>query len=90
MLAYYTVSNTTAGFLYVKLCPACIASLALDNASVITGIVGWLLICISNSVLYAILGLFPALIIGFARRNSGRDATLLSVIRNDSPSRKDQ
>jgi hypothetical protein len=50
-LIYYALSHTIAGDLYVKLCPLCIASIALDNATILTAIVAWLLICMSNAVL---------------------------------------
>ena len=68
MLVYYALSRTTAGSLYVKLCPPCITSLALDNANVLKGVAAWLLICASNAVLYAIPGFIISLIICLARR----------------------
>src|SRR5271170_2651518 len=54
MLIYHAVSQTMAGSLDIMLCPACIASMALDNASTSTAIFVWLVICLSNALLYSL------------------------------------
>ena len=68
LLAFYAIAHrmggnpSTAPLLY--LCPSSIAALGLDNASLIVGLMGWLLISASNAVLYAIPGIVIALFIG--------------------------
>jgi len=60
LLLYYAVARQLGGrpsttmLLYV--CPSSIASLGLDNASLLVGLIGWLLIGLSNAVLYSIVG----------------------------------
>ncbi len=39
------------------LCPPSIMSLGLDNASLLVGLFGWLVISVSNAALYALLGI---------------------------------
>ena len=43
--------------LYLLLCPASICALALDNAGVVGGLVGWFFISIVNAALYGAVGL---------------------------------
>jgi hypothetical protein len=47
--------------IFLTLCPASVLSLALDNASVFIGLLGWLLIALINAFLYAV----PGVAIGF-------------------------
>jgi hypothetical protein len=42
---------------YLVLCPFSFASLALDNAGVAGGLVGWFFISITNAALYGVIGL---------------------------------
>jgi hypothetical protein len=46
---------STTPLLY--LCPASILSLGLDRSSLLVGLLGWLLISLSNAVLYSIVGI---------------------------------
>jgi hypothetical protein len=47
----------------VYLCPSSIAALGLDNASLIMRLFGWLLISMSNAVLYAIPGIAVGIVV---------------------------
>jgi hypothetical protein len=69
MLVYYALSHTAAGKFYVELCPTCMTSIALDNAGVLTALLGWLAICTMNALLYAVPGVLLSLAIGLIRRN---------------------
>ncbi|MGB8988462.1 MAG: hypothetical protein WCC37_17830, partial [Candidatus Sulfotelmatobacter sp.] len=59
-VALYAIAHRLGGnpsrkpLLY--LCPSSIVSLGLDNASLLVGLFGWLLISVSNAVLYSIPG----------------------------------
>jgi len=70
-LLYYAIARQlgrdpgTVLLLYV--CPSSIASLGLDNASLLVGLIGWLLIGLSNAILYSIVG---ALVSIFVPRRS--------------------
>lgn len=66
---------STTPLLY--LCPSSIMSLGLDNASLLVGLLGWVLIAFSNAVLYAAVGIPFGIVIGarrsrMARRLQGR------------------
>jgi hypothetical protein len=69
MLISYRLGDTVAGKLFATLCPACMASMALDNANLPAAIFVWLLICVSNAVLYSIPALLFAAIVAFTRRS---------------------
>ena len=43
--------------LFLVLCPPSIGAMALDNAGVLGGIVGWVFISLVNAGLYALVGL---------------------------------
>jgi hypothetical protein len=45
-----------SGLVYLTLCPPSIGSMALDNASLLGALVGWLFIAVENAALYALLG----------------------------------
>jgi hypothetical protein len=49
--------------LYLWLCPTSIMALALDSATPLEGLVGWLLIALSNAVLYSIVGAVVSLFV---------------------------
>jgi hypothetical protein len=57
--AFYLTSHLQMGspILFLILCPSSILSLALDNAGVTGGILGWLLISALNAALYAAVAL---------------------------------
>lgn len=73
LLAFYTIANRMGGnpsttpLLY--LCPSSIMSLGLDNASLLVGLFGWLLISASNAVLYSILGIIASMFVGLWKSN---------------------
>ena len=69
MLVYYSVTDAGAGQLSVTLCPVCIASMALDHATLSMAIAAWTMFCIINAVLYAIPALLFVLISSFRNRN---------------------
>jgi hypothetical protein len=52
---YLTFSPSTTPLLY--LCPSSIIALGLDNASLLVGLFGWLVISITNALLYSIVGM---------------------------------
>jgi hypothetical protein len=72
LLAYYAIAHSigmhpsTAPLVY--LCPSSIAALGLDNASLIVGLFGWLVISGTNAVLYSIPGIVVALLFGLWKR----------------------
>lgn len=43
--------------LYLILCPPSIGSMALDNAGILGGLIGWFFISLENAVLYVLVGL---------------------------------
>jgi hypothetical protein len=71
LLAFYAIARhlgehpTTMPLLY--LCPSSIISIGLDNASLIVGLFGWLLISASNAVLYSIPGIVVSLLVGLRK-----------------------
>jgi hypothetical protein len=73
LLAFYTIARrmgvnlSTMPLLY--LCPSSIISLGLDNASLIVGLFGWLLISACNAVLYSIPGFVVSLFVGLWKSN---------------------
>lgn len=67
MLVYYALSRTVAGEGLMRVCPTCILMLALDQASVFTGLIGWLMICASNAVIYALPGVAIAFLLNFRK-----------------------
>jgi hypothetical protein len=69
MLAYYARSGTGAGDGFVRVCPSCIMSMALDNASTATALFVWLIICASNAVIYALPGAAIAFLLNLKKRN---------------------
>lgn len=50
------------------LCPSSIMSMALDNASIATSIVVWLMITAENAILYALVGVIVAIPIYLYRK----------------------
>ena len=69
MLAYYAFSGTGAGSGFALVCPSCIASMALDSASTLTGLVVWFFICVINAILYALPGIGIALLVNLRNSN---------------------
>ena len=73
LLAFYAGADrmgehpSTAPLRY--LCPSSVASLGLDNALLLVGIFGWLLIGASNAALYSIPGIIVALFAGLWKSN---------------------
>jgi hypothetical protein len=68
LLAYYAIAHRMGYFpntmLLVYICPTSIMALGLDNASILVGLFGWLLIGLSNAVLYAIPGTLIGAVVG--------------------------
>jgi hypothetical protein len=58
--AHHQMPNTK---IFLTLCPASIMALGLDNASVLVGLLGWLLIGFMNAVSYAIPGFLIGVLI---------------------------
>jgi hypothetical protein len=58
---FMTSSRYTGGpppiSLYLFLCPASFAAMALDNAGVVGGLIGWFFISLINAALYGAIGL---------------------------------
>jgi hypothetical protein len=69
MLAYYILSGTMAGEGLTRVCPSCMMMMALDHASTTTGIIVWLIICVSNAVLYALPGAGVAFLVSLRKAN---------------------
>jgi hypothetical protein len=67
LLAYSYLENSRGhapnGRVFLWLCPSSIMSLGLDNASVKVGLVGWLLIGVSNAVLYGVVRIVVSLFV---------------------------
>ena len=67
LLLYYSMADRLGGHpsnaLLLYLCPSSIAALGLDSASVLVGLFGWLIISLSNAVLYSIPGAIISLFI---------------------------
>jgi hypothetical protein len=55
---FYLTSHRQIGdmVLFLVLCPPSLGALALDNAGVLGGIIGWVLISLANAGLYAGIG----------------------------------
>ena len=51
----------------IYLCPSSIIALGLDNAPLIVGLLGWLLISISNAVVYTIPGITAGIVAGLCK-----------------------
>jgi len=68
---FYLTSHHRIGneLLFIGLCPPSIAAIALDNAGVAGGLVGWLFIAVANAALYGAFGFAGGLIL--ARRKDG-------------------
>lgn len=60
--AFYLTSHHQIGnpLVFIILCPPSIGAIALDNAGVLGGIVGWVFISMANAGLYFLLGLLFA------------------------------
>jgi hypothetical protein len=62
MLCGYTFYLTSHGgtgnmFLFLVLCPASFGAMALDNAGVTGGLIGWSFISVVNAIMYGLMGL---------------------------------
>jgi hypothetical protein len=57
--AFYITSHHQIGndALFLILCPPSIGAMALDNAGIVGGLIGWFFISLSNAVLYGLIGL---------------------------------
>jgi hypothetical protein len=64
---YFGLQLSSQVLLY--LCPPSIAAMGLEHASLLVGILGWLLISTVNALLYAIPGGFVALCVSLLRLN---------------------
>jgi hypothetical protein len=62
------ISLSTTPLLY--LCPSSIASLGLDSASWFVGLIGWLLIGLSNAAFYSLVGVMVSIFVPRATRRS--------------------
>ncbi|HWY20163.1 MAG TPA: hypothetical protein VNX26_03025 [Candidatus Acidoferrum sp.] len=71
LLAFYAIAermgHNPSTKLLLYLCPSSIISLGLDNASLLVGLFGWLLISASNAVLYSIPGTIVSLFVGWRK-----------------------
>jgi hypothetical protein len=71
LVAFYAIAHGLGGNPSTKpllyLCPSSIISLGLDNASLLIGLFGWLLISISNAILYSIPGAVVSLFVGWRK-----------------------
>ena len=71
LLAFYAISRrlgeNPSAMPLLYLCPSSIISIGLDNASLIVGLLGWLLISGSNAVLYSIPGIVVSLFVGLRK-----------------------
>ncbi|MGB6405088.1 MAG: hypothetical protein WBF26_19765 [Candidatus Sulfotelmatobacter sp.] len=71
LVAFYAIAHRLGGNPSIKrllfLCPYSIISLGLDNASLLVGLFGWLLISVSNAVLYSIPGVVVSLFVGWRK-----------------------
>jgi hypothetical protein len=56
--AFYTTSHGRSSnlALFLILCPPSIGAMALDNAGLLGGIIGWIFISAENAGLYALVG----------------------------------
>jgi hypothetical protein len=63
--AHYKIYPSTTPLMY--LCPPSIMSMALENASAFAAVIVWLLICVSNAVLYAVIPFAIVLIFGISQ-----------------------
>jgi hypothetical protein len=56
--AFYLTSHRRIGneALFLFLCPPSIGAMALDNAGILGGIIGWLIIAMGNALLYGGIG----------------------------------
>lgn len=71
ILGYFALSGTMAGAGVMRICPSCMMMMALDNASITTGILVWIMICVSNAVVYALPGVGLAALLKLTKRNGG-------------------
>jgi hypothetical protein len=57
--AFYLTSHHQIGnyALFLILCPPSIGAMALDNAGIVGGLIGWFLISLENAVIYGLIGL---------------------------------
>jgi len=73
LLVYYAIAHHLGGHPSTKPllypCPSAIMALGLDNASLIVGLIGWLVISLGNAVLYAIPGLVVGLLVSLQKSN---------------------
>jgi hypothetical protein len=71
LVAFYAIAHRFGGNPSTKpllyLCPSSIISLGLDNASLLVGLLGWLLISVSNAILYSIPGFVVSLLVGWGK-----------------------
>jgi hypothetical protein len=67
LLAYYDLSGTLAGEGLLRICPSCMMMMALDHASTFFGLLVWLMICVSNAVLYALPGACIAFLVNLKK-----------------------
>jgi hypothetical protein len=51
----------------IYICPSSILSMGLDNASLLLSLLGWLIISVSNALLYSIPGAVVAFFVGLRK-----------------------
>ena len=57
--AFFLTSHRQIGnyALFLILCPPSIGAMALDNAGIVGGLIGWFFMSLENAVLYGLIGL---------------------------------
>ena len=73
LLAYYEMSRrfmggTGAGDFLIWVCPTTIMSMALDHATASTAVLVWLMISVSNAILYSLPGVAVAFFVSLRTR----------------------
>jgi hypothetical protein len=63
--AHFKIYPSTTPLMY--LCPTSFMSIALENASAFTAVIVWLMICVSNAVLYAVIPFAIVVIFGISQ-----------------------
>jgi hypothetical protein len=68
---YPTSHGHFAELLFLALCPPSIGSIALDNAGVVRGLVGWFFIALMNAALYGGAGIVACTFFQKSRQSRG-------------------
>ena len=70
LTGYFAISGTMAGEGTMRVCPSCMLMIALDSSSTVTALVGFLIVCVSNAVVYALPGIGVAAIFNLVKRTN--------------------